>query len=175
MVEYIYFMYIKADAVLYARKLGVRIGDNCQILANPLKTFGTEPWLIKIGNHVDITSGVKFVTHEGGIWCARGIEDKYKMLDSFAPIIVGNNVLIGLDSLIMPGIRIGNNVIIAAHSVVTKNIPDNTVVAGVPAKPVSTMEKFLEKFSKRQFFVTKKMSAEEKKNYLKNIHPEWFE
>ncbi len=174
-IEYIWFMYIKGDAVLFSKRLGVKIGNDCQILANPLKVFGTEPWLIKIGNHVDITSGVKFITHEGGIWCARGIEKKYNMLDTFAPIVVGDNVLIGLDSLIMPGVTVGNNVIIAAHSVVTKDIPDNTVVAGVPAKSISTIDLFMEKLNKREFFQTKNMSAKEKKKYLQSIHPEWFE
>ena len=91
------------------------------------------------------------------------------------PIIVGNNVIIGLDSIIMPGVNIGDNVIIAAHSVVTKNVADNTIVAGVPAREISSFEKFLEKFTKRQFYHTKFMSPHQKKVYLQEIHPEWFD
>lgn len=174
-IEHFWFMKIKRDSIAYSKYLGVKLGLDCQILADPETTFGTEPWLIKLGNHVDITSGVKFVTHEGGIWVARGIDSKYKELDTFQPIIVGNNVIIGLDSIIMPGVKIGNNVIIAAKSVVTKDIPDNTVVAGVPAKTISTIEKFFEKFTKRQFYPTKMMTASEKKVYLQKVHPEWFD
>ncbi|WP_370751717.1 acyltransferase [Eubacterium sp.] len=170
----IYYMYIRRDNVAYARHLGVEIGENSQILTDPQIAFGTEPWLIKLGSHVDVTYGVQFLNHEGGIWCARGIESKYKNMDCFAPITVGDNVMIGVHSLIMPGVHIGNNVIIAGHCVVTKDIPDGVVVAGVPAKQISTVEKFMDGMNKREIFPTKYMTSEQKKRYLKEIHPEWF-
>lgn len=136
----VYYMYIRHDAAAYARHLGVRMGEGCQVLTDPQIAFGTEPWLIKLGNHVDVTLGVQFLNHEGGIWCARGIDPEYNKLDCFAPTVVGNNVMIGVHSLIMPGVHIGNNVIIAGHCVVTKDIPDGAVVAGVPAKQISTVD-----------------------------------
>lgn len=169
-----YYIYIKRDRISYARKLGVTIGEKCQILADPSVAFGSEPWLITIGNHVDITLGVEFLNHEGGIWCARGIDKKYEELDCFAPITVGDNVMIGVHSLIMPGVHIGNNVIIGGYSVVTKDIPDGTIVAGSPAKPISTVERFMGRLEQRELTPTKYMSQEEKKQYLKNLHPEWF-
>lgn len=169
-----YYIHIKRDTIGYCRKIGVRIGSDCQILADP-NCFGTEPWLIKIGDHVDITGRVQFLTHEGGIWYARGIDKKYNELDSFSPIVVGNNVIIGFDSLIMPGVHIGNNVIIAARSVVTKDVPDGFVVAGVPAKQINTTDAFFEKFSKKEFFPTKHLSQKKKKLYLLESHPEWFD
>ena len=170
----LYFRFIKKSNVAYARYLGVKIGNNCQILDNPKRVFGTEPWLIKLGDHVEITSGVRFVNHEGAIWCLRGFDDRFNEFDYFEPIIVGNNVLLGLDSLIMPGVKIGNNVIVAAHSVVTKDIPDDTVVAGLPAKPISKIGDFVEKFKKRELFPTKNMTAIQKKEYLQNNKAEWF-
>lgn len=170
-----YYFYIKRDRVAYARKLGVRIGEHCQLLVDPQKTFGTEPWLIKLGNHVDVTSGVRFLNHEGGIWCARGINPKYEEKDIFAPISVGNNVMIGVDSLIMPGVKIGNNVIIAGHSVVTKDIPDGAVVAGVPAKQISTIDKFMESIEDRNLVPTKYMTQGQKKKYLQEHFPDWFD
>ena len=170
-----YTIKIKHDAVSYARFLGVRIGDGCQILCDPDITFGTEPWLIKLGNHVDVTDRVQFLTHEGGIWCARGIDDKYNRLDCISPITVGNNVMIGCGSTIMPGITIGNNVIIAAQAVVTKDIPDGVVVGGVPAKVITTIDKFMTSFEKREFLPTKQMKLREKKAYIRKVHPEWFE
>ncbi|OMJ13234.1 putative acetyltransferase [Smittium culicis] len=52
----------------------------------------------------------------------------------FAPLKIGDNVWIGGGSIILPGITIGNNSVIAAGSVVTKDVPENVVVAGNPAK-----------------------------------------
>lgn len=169
-----YFHYVKHDSVAYARYLGVRIGENAQILANPEIAFGSEPWLITLGDNVDVTAEVRFINHEGGMWCARALNEKFKDKDLFLPIVVGNNVMIGVGSIIMPGVKIGNNVIIGSHSIVTKDIPDESVVAGCPAKQISSMEKFMAGLESKELFPTKKMSQTEKKRYLEHVHPEWF-
>ena len=56
------------------------------------------------------------------------------------PITIGNDVWIGGNCTILPGVTIGNNVVIAAGAVVTKDIPDNCVVGGVPAKVIKEIE-----------------------------------
>ena len=53
-----------------------------------------------------------------------------------SPVIIGKNVWIGSNATILPGITIGNNSVVAAGAVVTKDVPKNTVVAGVPAKVI---------------------------------------
>lgn len=174
MIQRIWNVYILNNRVGYARKLGVRIGERCQILCDPAAAFGTEPWLITIGNHVDITKGVQFLTHEGGIWCARGIDSTYEDYDKFGAINVGNNVMIGIYSVIMPGVRIGDNVIIAAHSVVTKDIPSNSIVGGIPAKEISKMDDFLSNLD-ADIVPTKKMNSEQKRKWLKDNKPELFD
>lgn len=171
----VYYLHIKRDNVAFARYMGVRVGQHCQILANPSMAFGTEPWLIKLGDHVDITAGVTFLNHEGAMWCVRGMNEQYRNDDMFRPITVGNNVMIGVNSLIMPGVRIGNNVIIAGHSVVTRDVPDGAIVAGVPAKQISSLESFIDKLKDKELFPTKKMTSEQKRQYLMIHHPEWFE
>ena len=52
------------------------------------------------------------------------------------PVNIGDDVWIGGNVTILPGVNIGNNVIIAAGAVVTKDIPDNCVVGGVPARKI---------------------------------------
>ena len=114
------------------------IGKNCDI-----KTWSlySEAFLIDIGDHVQITSGVNIFTHTGG-WTLR---TQIPNFDSFGKVKIGDNVYIGNNALIMPGITIGNNVIIGAGTVVTKNIPDNVVVAGNPGKIVKTYDDFVKK------------------------------
>jgi acetyltransferase-like isoleucine patch superfamily enzyme len=58
------------------------------------------------------------------------------------PIVIGSNVWLGAGVKIMPGVNIGNNVVIAANAVVTKNIPDDSIAAGVPAKVIGIKEKY---------------------------------
>lgn len=105
-----------------------------------------------------------------------GIDKKFENKDAFAPIVVGNNVMIGMNSIIMTGVNIGDNVIIGAHSVGTKDVPENSIVAGVPAKTISSIQKFYESIanSNKTLAPTKLMTAEEKKEYLIKHHPEWF-
>ena len=57
-----------------------------------------------------------------------------------APVIIGNNVWIGMNAIILKGVTIGENSVVAAGSVVTKSVPANTVVAGNPAVPIKTFE-----------------------------------
>ena len=60
------------------------------------------------------------------------------------PITIGNDVWIGGNCTILPGVTIGNNVVVAAGAVVTKDVPDNTLVGGVPAKKIRDLENDLE-------------------------------
>lgn len=114
----------------YAETLGVTLGKNCRVYTID---WGSEPFLITIGDNVTITYGVKFITHDGSAWLMR---DEKGRRYSYSPITVGNNVFIGIDSIIMPGVKIEDRVIVAAGSVVTKSVPAGSVVAGVPAKVI---------------------------------------
>ena len=65
----------------------------------------------------------------------------------------------------MPGVNIGNNVVVGAGAIVTKDVPDNVVVAGVPAKVVSSLNSYENK-SLSNALKTKGLSFKEKKEYL---------
>lgn len=120
----------------YAKYLGVEIGDNCRLFT---KDFGSEPWLIRIGNKVTITNGTRFINHDGSTWL---IDDEKGRRQLFRKIVIGNNVFIGMNVILMPGVKIGDNVVVAAGSVVTKSIPNNTIVGGNPARYICEFEDY---------------------------------
>ena len=133
---------IKRDPVGYARMLGVEVGENCKIGGLDRGTFSTEPYLISLGDHVEIAAGVRFITHDGGVWVFRESEPD---IDVFAPIRLGNNVFVGMNSLILPGTTVGDNVVIGAGSVVKGDIAADSVVAGVPARLIRTTAEYRKK------------------------------
>lgn len=120
--------------VVYAKFLGVKVGHGCRIYTFRL---GSEPFLIEIGNHVTITSGVRILTHDGSTWLMRDEKGRRFL---YKKVIIKNNVFIGVNSIIMPGVIIEDNVIVGAGSVVTKSIPTGYVVAGNPAKIIGKFD-----------------------------------
>lgn len=159
------------DYIGFLKKKGCKIGERCEIYLSA--DFGSEPYLITLGNHVRVNSDVRFVTHDGGVWVVRekgfnsGVEfkDDRQKIDLFGKIIVGNNVHIGTGAIIMPGVNIGNNCIIGCGAIVTKSVPDNSVAVGVPARVIETTEEYIKKHI-GDFDYTKYLNSDEKKEYL---------
>lgn len=145
------------------RKKGVKIGNNCQIAKSV--EFGTEPYLVEIGNDVRLTNGVKFITHDGGIWVLRNMGLSAKNADKCGRIIIKNNCNIGWDAAILPGVTIGENCIIGCNAVVTKDIPDNSVAAGVPAKVIETIDEYAKK-NLGKLVLTKGMEEKDRRIFL---------
>ncbi|MGH2016804.1 acyltransferase [Aerococcus urinaeequi] len=129
------------NPIKYARSKGVKVGERTSLMT---WRFGSEPWLINIGNHVRITSNVRFITHDGGSWVFRENE-RYKDVKKFGKIDIKDNCFIGNNVVLMPDITIGPNSVIGAGAVVTKDVPPGTVVVGVPAKVIMTVEEYAEK------------------------------
>ena len=88
-----------------------------------------------IGNDVMIAPNVLITTVNHPLNPA----GRRKHLGIAKPVKIGNDVWIGANVTILPGVEIGNNVVIAAGAVVTKNIPDNSLVGGVPAKLIKNI------------------------------------
>lgn len=132
------------DPVEVSRRLGVAVGENCRFMGVPV--FGSEPWLIEIGNNCLITAEVQFITHDGSVRVLRRVDSKYKSIIKFGKIVVEDGAFIGRRSVIMPNVKIGRDSIVAACSCVTKDVPPRTVVEGVPARVIATIDEVAEKW-----------------------------
>lgn len=156
----------KMYPIKYAERIGVRLGSNCRLIN---VDFGSEPYLVKLGNHVSATK-TQFITHDGGVWVFREEDPE---IDVIQPIRIGNNVFFGYGSVVLPGITIGNNVVIGAGSLVTKDIPDRVVVAGVPAKVICTIDDYQKKCREKSL-PTKLMTLKDKEIFLKNLFSDFL-
>lgn len=114
------------------------IGDNVSIgRNNHIGCINT----VTLGSNLLTGNNVYITDHFHGNITAQelGIPPIKRKLSSKGPVEIGNNVWLGDNVVIMPNVKIGNNVIVGANAVVTKNIEDNKVVAGVPAKVINTL------------------------------------
>lgn len=136
------------DPVRYFRAKGAQIGDKVEIYGAHLYTFGSEPYLVTIGNHVTISHGVDFITHDGGMRIAR---DKHPNAYLYGRIKVGPNCFIGARCVLLPGASIGAGSVIGAGSIVTGEIPAGVVAVGVPAKQIKSVNEYIE--SKKHLWI----------------------
>lgn len=134
----------RRSPLVYAKLIGVNFPEGGLHLYGDVN-WSTEPWIITLGNNVHITGGTKFITHDGGTLLYR---NQIPDLEITKPITVGNDVYIGNNVIILPGVTIGNNVVIGAGAVVSKDIPDNSVAVGVPARVIKTANDYLVKLKK---------------------------
>lgn len=131
--------------VKFARMMGVEVGNGCRIYIN---SCGSEPFLIKIGNNVTLTKGVVLLTHDGSTCLVSHRGERYQ---HYAPVYIGDNVFIGVNSLVMPGVEVCSNVVIGAGSVVVKSIMEPGIYVGNPVRKISSFEEFSEKI-KRNYY-----------------------
>lgn len=128
----------------WLRSLGMVIGDNCMVYA-PTKTIidVQHPWMIEMGNNVQITEGVTILTH-GYDWSV--FKGKYgDVLGSAGHVKIGSNVFIGMNVTILKGTTIGDNVVIGANSLINKDVPSDCVVVGNPQRVICSIDEYLEK------------------------------
>lgn len=116
---------------------GMTVGSDCAIYSSG----GFDhiyPHLISIGDRVTISTNVTILAHDAStnvVGCATKL----------GRVTIGSNVFIGTGTIILCNTRIGDNVVIGAGSLVTRDLPDNGVYAGVPARRVCSIEEYREK------------------------------
>lgn len=128
---------------LYLKKKHIfkKIGDNCSYMDRRVPLY---PNLISIGDNVHLASNIRFLTHDVTfIMMNKKFGGGYS--EMVGCIEIGSNVFVGADTIILPNCRIGSNVVIGAGSLVAKDIPDNSVAVGIPAKVIGTFDEFAKK------------------------------
>lgn len=136
--------------IKYLKKMGVKIGENTNFYSPwTIAVDTSRPWMLEIGDNVNITAGVSILTH-GYDWCVFKGGITKKVYGSAGSVKIGNNVFIGQKSILLKGVTIGDNVIIGAGSIVTHDIPPNSVAVGSPARVISGIEDYEKKRSNLQ-------------------------
>ena len=132
----------------YLIKKGCMIGENTFFYSPKTTTIDTQnACFITIGDNCKITQGVTILAHDFSYSVLRPI---YHQIPKKAAMTeIGNNVFLGLNSIILMGSKIGNNVIIGAGSVVSGKVPDNEVWGGNPAKFICTIDEYYKKCEKK--------------------------
>lgn len=121
--------------------MGMKVGKNFGRL-NGVILDPSHCWLIEIGDNVTMAPRVHVLCHDAST-------KQFLDYTKIGRVTIGNNVFIGAETVILPGVTIGNNVIIGANSTVTHDVPNDMVVAGSPAKVIYKLDEYLNKETQR--------------------------
>lgn len=121
--------------------MGMTVGKNFKRLNGVILDPG-HCWLIEIGDNVTMAPRVHILCHDAST-------KQHLGYTKIGRVTIGNNVFIGAESIVLPGVTIGDNVIIGANSTVTHDIPEGSVAVGSPARVICTLEAYLNKEKSR--------------------------
>ena len=131
------------------------IGEHCTIMDRKVPLYAN---LIRIGNNVHIASKVTFITHDAlhlllnNLAITNSGGGQVMFPEKIGCIEIGNNVFVGSNSTILYDVKIGSNVIVGAGTLVNRDIPDNSVVVGVPARIIGSFDDFVNKRQNMSIF-----------------------
>lgn len=130
--------------IRYLRKKGIRIGEHCIIRApRTARIDVSRPSLITIGDNVDMNMNFQILTHD---WASLVFRTKYHdFVNSSGHVTIGNNIYFGINVVVLKGVTIGDNCVIGACSLVTKDIPANSVAADVPCRVICSIDEYYRK------------------------------
>ena len=123
------------DRPALLRQQGATIGEGCYLL---VKSLGTEPKLVTIGDRCLVAGGTQFFTHDAATMSC-GVKTVFDRIE------IGDNVFIGANVILLPRTRIGDDCVIGAGAVVSGDVPPGMVYAGNPARPLCTIEEYRDK------------------------------
>ena len=170
----VYRFFFPIELVESYRRMGVQIGDNCKFQFDVVIDY-SHFWLIEIGNDVTLAPRVHILAHDASTFNHVGYS-------KIGKVNIEDNVFIGASSIILPGVSIGKNAIIGAGSVVTKDVPENSIAVGNPAKVIGDLSSFLAKTKKdmselplfeEQYTLRAGISDEMKQEMIKTINSKY--
>lgn len=156
----LYYTSSSSRFIKYLKSGGVKIGDNC-IIRSPKTALidMTRPSLITIGNNVDMNRHFQILTHD---WASSVFRNYYHdFVNSSGKVAIGNNIYFGTNVTVLKGVTIGDNCIIGAYSLVTHDIPANSVACGIPCKVFCSIDSYYQK--------RKTLAMEEAREYVRSF------
>lgn len=157
-----YYHQRNSDAYIsYLKSKGVKIGNNCIFRApNSVRIDVSRPSLVTIGDNVDMNKNFQIMTHD---WACMVFRAKFNdFVNSSGAVSIGSNVYFGTNVVILKGVSIGDNCVIGAGSIVSKDIPANSVAVGIPCKVICGIEEY---YNKR-----KSVALKEATEYVRSIY-----
>lgn len=144
----------------YLINSGIEVGGGTRFDPRTTLVDLTRPSLVKIGSNCYFNSHFTLLTHD---WVTKVfIQSGRDFLPSSGRVTIGDNVSTGQHVMVLKGVTIGDNCFIGAGSIVTKDIPANSIAVGAPCKVVMTLEEYYQKRLKQFEF--------EALDYAKSIH-----
>lgn len=138
----------------------MKIGNNCVIRSPRTALIDmTRPSLITIGDNVDMNRYFQILTHD---WASTVFRNYYQdFVNSSGKVRIGSNIYFGTNVTVLKGVSIGDNCIIGAYSLVTHDIPENSVAAGVPCRVICSLDEYYKK--------RKQLGLQEAREYVKSF------
>ena len=139
-------LYYRSSSERYCnwlRNKGIAIGGGTKLRPKTTRIDITRPSLVTIGSNCSLNENFTLLTHDWvtGVFIRANMD----FLPSSGRVTIGNNVRFGQHCTVLKGVTIGDNCFIGAGSIVTKDIPANSIAVGIPCKVVCTLEEFHKK------------------------------
>lgn len=139
-------MYAKSTSdryIAYLQKKGVQIGVGTHIDADSCVIDTTRPSLVSIGSNCYINRNFTLLTHDWTSYVF--LNSGREFINCSGKVVIGNNVSFGQNVFVLKGVSIGDNCFIGAGSIVTKDIPSNSIAVGAPCRVVMSLEEYYQK------------------------------
>ncbi|WP_394297135.1 acyltransferase [Methanosarcina mazei] len=132
----------------FLKRIGIKINGNPRYINYNVKFDSTNNYsLIELNDNCVVTGSTLILTHDFSIYHAaigcKKITKKDPEFKRTGRVIIGVNAFVGANCIILPGTKIGKNAIVGAGSVVTRDVPPDTIVAGNPAKVIKSIEEYV--------------------------------